>query len=453
MSSPLSPLYWSAYLAWHVRGQAHFPFLPYEEIERIQARRVRRMVAFAYEQVPHYREVMDRLGLTPADVRTFADLAKLPILERREIQRGPERFSPRRPLPGGYVTLRSGGSSGQPIITHHEIGDLLQNAAHGEREWPILRSLIGPSRAYREAVFSCRNGITSRLQATSRQKAPLLRAARTQRLQLLVTDPPAYNLPLLNAFQPDVINSFGSYLEMLFPYIKETGAEFHKPKVVSYNSEALSRGVRRLIEEEFGIPVLCAYQATEVFRIGFECLEHRGLHLNIDLFPLRIVGPDGATLPPGESGEVVISNLVNRGTVVLNYRLGDRARLLPESCPCGRNLPLLSFPEGRTYDWVLSPAGERIHWQAITERMTVEEDIWRYQVIQEALDRLRILIVPSATCERVPLVARVQERFRQLLGAETEVCVEFVEDIARTPGGKTPAVRSLLSGREPLPEA
>jgi phenylacetate-CoA ligase len=449
----IAPLYWSAYLAWHARGQARFPFLPYNAIERVQARRVRQIVAYAYRHIPYYRDEMGRLGLTPDDFAGFADLAKLPILERWQLQRDPERFAPRQQPAEGYLTLRSGGSTGESIFTHHDIGDVLQNAAHGERERPILCSLIGGSRSYREAVLTSNNGIAARLQSFSREKAPILRAARTQRLHLLVTDPPAHNIPLLNAFQPDVLNSFGSYLEALFPYIKETGAEFFKPKVVTYSSEALSGKVRRLIEDEFGIPVLSTYQATEVFRIGFECLEHRGLHLNTDLFPLRIVGGDGATLPAGESGEVVISNLVNRGTVVLNYRLGDLATILPDPCPCGRRLPLLSFPEGRADDWVQLASGERLHPQAIRDQLSGESGLWRYQVTQEALHRFHIDLVASEDCDRAQLTARLQDRFARLLGEGVTVRIALVDELARTPGGKIRAVRSWseLSAKDATP--
>jgi phenylacetate-coenzyme A ligase PaaK-like adenylate-forming protein len=78
------------------------------------------------------------------------------------------------------------------------------------------------------------------------------------------------------------------------------------------------------------------YNAVEAFKIGHFCELRRGYHLFEDLCDLWLAGPDGAPSPSGERGEVVISNLVNRATVLLNYRLGDFARLSPDSCDCGR---------------------------------------------------------------------------------------------------------------------
>ena len=54
---------------------------------------------------------------------------------------------------------------------------------------------------------------------------------------------------------------------------------------------------------------------------------------------------------------MVVSNLVNRGTVLLNYRVGDLAARLPEPCGCGRALPLLSEVQGRRTEWLESSSG------------------------------------------------------------------------------------------------
>ena len=61
-------------------------------IERAQRRQLRATVAHAYEHVPYYRETMRRLGLGPADFETASDLAKLPLIEREQLQRDPEYF-------------------------------------------------------------------------------------------------------------------------------------------------------------------------------------------------------------------------------------------------------------------------------------------------------------------------------------------------------------------------
>jgi hypothetical protein len=51
-----------------------------------------------------------------------------------------------------------------------------------------------------------------------------------------------------------------------------------------------------LITEKFGIPVLSTYEAVEAFKIGFECHQRVGVHLNVDLYPMRIVNAQGDTV-------------------------------------------------------------------------------------------------------------------------------------------------------------
>ena len=80
------------------------------------------------------------------------------------------------------------------------------------------------------------------------------------------------------------------------------------------------------------------YNAAEAFKIGFYCEQRTGFHLHEDLCHVRIAGADGATAGPGEVGRIVISNLVNRASVLLNYPIGDLGAIAAEPCPCGRTL-------------------------------------------------------------------------------------------------------------------
>jgi phenylacetate-CoA ligase len=262
---------------------------------------------------------------------------------------------------------------------------------------------------------------------------------------LSILDPPAANVPRLNAFRPHVIKSYGSYVEALFTYLSSTGVPFHRPRVVLYGSDPLSDRVRRLIEDDLDIEVLSIYATIEAGQIGFECEEHSGYHLNIDLAPVRVIDSEGRDLEPGEQGEVVVSNLVNRGTVLLNYLPKDLAAALPGRCPCGRNLPLLSFVEGRADDWLQDSRGRPIHPQLFRAIVRTEPEILRYQLVQETRGRFRVGLVVTPGCERQFLEARVRERFRNEFGGPTEVRVDFVDSLPRTVAGKTRPVVSMSS--------
>lgn len=357
--------YLTAYLAWQASAQARFPFSPGVDVERVQRRRLLRMAAHAYATVPYYRETMRRLGLRPHDLRTAADLARLPIIERADVQRDPEYYvSSVQPL-GRYLLVRSGGSTGAPRAIFHDARSVIESGAYAERQRTIVRRSTGRRLHYREAIIESPFGTTRATQEFLARHLLISPRLAFNRLYLSLLDPPERNLELLKAFRPHVVEGYGSYLELLFPYIHASGEPLDWPKVVLYGSDAMSPVVRRLIADKMGPTVLSVYGAVEALQIGFECEHGLGYHLNVDVVPLRIVGPSGEEQAVGEVGEVIVSNLINRATVLLNYRLGDVASLQRPRCPCGRSLPLLSFIEGRADDWIQSAAGGTLHPQAV----------------------------------------------------------------------------------------
>jgi phenylacetate-CoA ligase len=442
-------LKWTAYLAFQMVNQPRMPFLPFETIKRIEGRRVRAMVAHAYRTVPYYKETLDRLGLGIEDFRSADDLARLPVIEPHQLQTDPEYFlSKARPL-SSYVKLLTGGSTGDPRQVFHSRYGILQNAGHGERERPLIASILGRRLGYRETVLISPHSACEKLQDLSRSGTIVPSRFAIRRQYLSIMDPPAVNVPLLNEFKPDVIETYGSYLAMLFSYLADTGVQFHRPRVLRYSSDSLPENTRRVITERFGIPVFSAYQANEALKMGFECECHTGYHLNIDLYPLRIADAEGRSLPDGETGEVFISNTVNSATVLLNYRLGDLAAIIPDACPCGRTLPMLTFPPGRSDDLLELPSGETVHPQIARSIFTPEAEVWQFQVTQTSRTSFTAEVVVAKSADLAALRARVMTRFAERFGQQVAVDLSFVDHIDRIVGGKFRTVISMRAARRP----
>jgi phenylacetate-coenzyme A ligase PaaK-like adenylate-forming protein len=430
--------------------QQRFPFRSPATIERAQRRRIREMVHYAHRYVPYYREAMGRLGIGPGDIRTAADLARLPLLEREQLQRDPMHFVSEELPVDRYLKLQTGGSSGAPAtimrgpvradqLGHHERGRAVERKLTGKRWGARMLDIASPLAP----AATLRRRFADRLLAPS--------FLTTSRVDLSLHDPPSKVLAVMDEFRPDLVLSHGSYLEFLFHDAYRRGNDFHHPAVVVYSADGMSEPMRRLFAEELGIEVLTYYSAVEAPAIGFECEEHRGLHLNCDIYPVRIVGEDGEELPDGESGQVVVSNLVFRGTVLLNYRLGDVAAKLPGPCPCGRSLPLLSFLEGRVGDWITTPDGRRVHPQLVRIQFTEEEDVWRYQVVQRTPTRLAIKVVTAPACDRRELATRLATKFAGLFGDGLTIEVSFVDEIPRTARGKVRTVIALADSHGVAP--
>jgi phenylacetate-CoA ligase len=432
-------LRWSAYLAREIAGQARIPFAPPDAIAAAQRRRVRAMVAHAVRTVPFYREELRRLGLRPEDFRDVRDLALLPIVERQQLQLDGARLESSAVRASDRLTLRTGGSTGAPRAVHHSTRAIVLNAAHGERERTIVTKALGRRVGYRETVIGSPRSTAQEVQAHLRAHTIQPRGVRVERQYLSVLDPVERSAERLAEFAPDVVHGYGSYLAVLFAHLRACGYGVPLPRVATFSSDALSDGARALIRDELGIRVLGTYQAVEAFKIGFECGESEGLHVNVDLYPLRVVDAGGTDVPDGEPGDVVVSNLVNDATVLLNYRLGDIAALIPGPCPCGRTLPRLTQPLGRLDDWLC--VGEtRVHSQGVRTIFTTEAEILQYQVVQRAPLAFTVAVVTRGPVNEAAMGARVAAGFRARFGERVDVELARVDDLPRTARGKVRAI-------------
>jgi phenylacetate-CoA ligase len=382
---------------------------------------------------------MRRLGLGPADFRTTADLAKLPLLEREQLQADPEYFaSSARPL-AEYAEVRTSGSTGAPIVFFRHVRGPYQRSLGFDRMEPMLTRLLGTRWRRRDAVIVPPPGSRADDDGEPRvQWLGLHLRALVRNISLF--DPPAEIARALDEFRPHLVKSYGSLIDALYTHLLGEGRSFHRPKAISYTGDHISEPVRRILRDELGIAVLGVYQAVEAGVIGWQCERQAGYHLNVDLCPIRVVDPDARDLPAGEPGEVVVSNLVNRGTVVLNYRLGDLAAGLPEPCACGRVLPLLSDVQGRRTDWLESRSGHPIHPQMLRNILRSVDGVRRFQLVQDEPGEVLVIAVVAPDAGRDAIRSRVADEVRRL-DASMHARVEFADSLPRTGGGKVLVIR------------
>jgi phenylacetate-CoA ligase len=421
--------------------QANFAFGSAAAIRQAQERRIGAAVAHARAHVPYYRETMRRMILGTEDFRTAEDLARLPLLEREQLQRDPEYFVSEHWPIGRCVLLESGGSTGAPVLVFRDPASFFAGAAHYERLRAVIRRLAGRWVRYREAVILPQSSTTGDTFRALRSRTKLPKSLQVQ-LRTFALRPPAELIGELNAYRPDVIGAYGSFLEALFVHVREHSPRFVAPRVVVYGADSMSPAARAWVQGTLGIEVLSNYGAIEAPHIGFECEAHRGYHLNVDLSPLRLVGADGRGRPD-EPGEVVVSNLVNRGTVLLNYRLGDVATAIAEPCECGRNLPLLSYLERTKLAWLDLGDGLAVHAQLLRRVLYRAHGIWSFQIVQVSPREFHVRLVATRECDRTGTGERVARGLREHLPDGVAIRLEFVQELPRGPSGKIQPIVAL----------
>ena len=138
LPEPLArPLVWVPYSLWlgggYARGAAELrrsAELRAEWVEAQQLARFREVLAHAAENIPFYRQHYRRHGFAPGEVRALADIARVPIVTRADLQDTPLAMRCDPALAGRLV--RTGGTTGQPLEFRLDRGSVAREWAQNQ---------------------------------------------------------------------------------------------------------------------------------------------------------------------------------------------------------------------------------------------------------------------------------------------------------------------------------
>lgn len=436
----LNKLYGNAIVFSNLRAQHRIPYFSEKKLHELRDRRLRRIVQYAAKTVPYYRDFFQREGINPGQIKTVADLDRLPLVDKQELRKDPSRFLSNSALGKNSIAFLTSGSTGLPLNIHHDSNSLLANIAFGERQREVITGICGRKVGYREALISYDGCVSTKVWDFYEKKTYI--PVRPQRLLIPISKTIEAVVQELNRFRPNVLIGYGSYLEAFFKTIYSMEVNIQLPQVLLYGGDAMTNAGRDFIEEKFGVPVLSTYQAMECFKIGFFCENRENFHLHEDLCHVKIVNADGEEVADDEKGEVVISNLVNRGTVLLNYRLGDIASISNRKCSCGRTLSLLSEIEGRVEDIIILPDGQFVHPRVVWSIFKHKNEVLQYQLIQHELMRFELKLVTGGQETVNGFLNELLTDLREVLGESSTIEAEFYNELPRQNRGK---FRSVMS--------
>jgi phenylacetate-CoA ligase len=395
---------------------------------------LRRLLEHCWDNVPFYREWMQRNGARPGDIRSAQQLAALPLVSKLEVTRQPERFAAGTYAQRDGLTLTSSGTSGFRRQFRHDTRSVLETLATGRRQRVALAEAIGRETGYREAVLNREESTAGQIRRFLESRVWVPRSVDLQRLMVPPSLPFPEVLRQLNEFAPTVLRGYGSYLGALCRWILETASPWRKPRAITYGGDAMTAEDRRMIEQDLGIPVLSSYQTVEALRIGFECHAGRGFHISLDQVALRV-----------EGGQVVLTNLVNYAMPVLNYAIGDLSEWDDSPCPCGRTLPRLTGITGRAEDLLWRNDGSAVMALTALAPLQAVPGVARVQLEQREPDDFLVRVIWQAG--RAGAAEELVQRLRDVVGDSVRVEVLPVEEIAAEASGKVKSVISRVTPR------
>ena len=328
--------------------QKEIETMPVEEIKKLQSEKLVKQVKHVYENVPYYRDLMDKKGVKPEDINGIEDLHKLPFLTKADLRDAYPYGLLAKPLSECVRIQSTSGTTGRRVVafyTQHDI-DLWEDccaraivAAGGTNE-DVCQV------AYGYGLFTGGPGLNGGSHKVGCLTLPMS-SGNTERQLQFMTD--------LNA---TILCCTPSYAAYLGESLVEKG---YTPDTIPlkagiFGAEPWTEEMRRGIEKTLGIKAYDIYGLTETSGPGvsFECEEQTGMHINEDHFLAEIIDPDtGEVLPEGSKGELVFTSLDKEAFPLLRYRTRDICVLTRKPCSCGRTHIKMSKPMGRSDDMMI----------------------------------------------------------------------------------------------------
>lgn len=177
--------------------------------------------------------------------------------------------------------------------------------------------------------------------------------------------------------------------------------------------------VRDRIERAWGARTFDHTGMTEIGATGFTCREQAGVHLIESEFIFEVIDPSGGgPLPPGERGELVITNLGRAGMPLIRYRTGDAVVLDTAPCACGRTFARLPGGILGRVNEMLVVRGMNVYPSAIEGVVREFREVAEFRIeVSRAheMAELRLLIEPTTDASAADLAERVAHTLQRRL--------------------------------------
>lgn len=406
-----------------------------ERKKEVVLRRLIRSLEEAYRYVPYYKQCLDKHGISPRDIRSFADLAAVPETRREDlIHFDLETRTSRRYTGKALLVFNTTGSTGIPLILHRSRRE--DFIYHYQR----FRIMTHYGLRMRDKMVK----IGVRIQKQLPLSWSLIQSAGFYRQKQIQPDEsPENTLTTVLNESPDILTGNSSVVCRIARLMDQGGFPSRQIKFIVTGAEALTPEMRRTIRKGFTAPVYDNYESMESGPLAWECPETGLYHICEDHVILEVVN-GGRPVNDGETGDALVTTLRNRVMPFIRYRLNDRVTMGPTPCPCGFPASTLRCIDGRKTDFLCLPDGREVFASAFAH-LIQDNSSWmaQYQVVQEREDKvvLRTLPLRKPKPEELEDLIRSAERF---LGPEVQFRVEMVEELVAGPGGKLRVLRSLL---------
>jgi phenylacetate-CoA ligase len=405
--------------------------LPTEKLKELQVKKFRRVFEWAYNNSPFYRALYKSAGIEPGDIKTQADIRKVPKIDKgmlRDVQsREPFPYGDMLAVPLSQVTefRQTSGTTGTPVYQ----ADTWQDWEWWAECWAYILYAQG----YRDTdrffvpfgynIFVAFWAAHYGAEKVGCEVVPggvLDTEARIMKMKELKCTAfgatPTYVLGMADTSRKIGIDPRSIGIQRI-TCAGEPGASITTTK--------------QRIEDAWGAKVYDHIGATEIGAWSYMCTEQKGLHINEAMFLVEIEDVDTGELieEPMKNGKMIITAFDRRAKPCIRFDSKDVIRWADYTCACGRTFRMIDGGVVGRSDDITKVKGVLLAPTAIEEvvRSFVElSDEYEVLVTKKGdIDNiaLKIEIKPGHEGEQESILARLKDelRVRTNLGYKIEV--------------------------------
>ena len=413
-------------------------FTPVQQLRDLQLKRLQSVVARTWQHVELFRSRMDELGITPDDIRSLEDIAKLPFTKKTDLRDTYPFGLFASPMKDIVRLHASSGTTGKPIVVSYTQEDL--------NVWTsvLVRALAGCGLhrgdiiqvAYGYGLFTGGLGAHYGAEALGATVVPSS-GGHADRQIMLMRD-----------FGVTAMCCTPTYFLHLIDRAAELGIDMKKLPLRAgvFGAEPWTESIRQHIESGSNIEAFDIYGLSEIIGpgVGCECQRHTGLHIFEDHFYPEIIDPDtGAPLPDGCEGELVLTTLSKQAMPMIRYRTRDITTILPGQCECGRTLRRIGRIGRRSDDMLIIRGVNVFPSQIETALLQTEGTLPHYQILLtrvQGLDQLEVQVevTPEMFNDKIGALQELHQKLQgsldRVLGIRVRVSLVEANSIERSEG-------------------
>ena len=368
------------------------------------------------ERAPGFARRLQQAGLTPDDLRTVDDLARLPVLRKDDLA----ELQAQDPPFGGLLAV--------PVADLKRVfqspGPIYEPEPNRADPWRWAEALRAAGFGPGDVVL---NAFGYHLTPAGAMFEEGLRAVGCVVLPGGVGNL-EQQVQAMHALGVTGYVGLPSYLNALLDKAAALGLPLQVEKAF-VTAEPLPPSLRQALQAKGVRVVRQGYGTAECGNLGYECEAEDGWHVPDDVLVQICDINTGQPLPPGETGEVVVT-LFHTEYALVRFGTGDLSALNTEPCACGRTGPRLMGWRGRV-GAAVKVRGMFLHPRQLQDLMRRFPAVRAWQAVvtrREHRDYLTLRLVVDDDADPAGLAQTLTQAAREAIKFRVDA-VEFVADL------------------------